>query len=493
MSADSPGQKSGFRAFFTNALRPKKSRQVLRKGNASTPDLRSTALLSSTDDVPPVPAVPPMPRMAPLQAHQTKYRTEKGQIDTQLGENRDYTAVIHALSVQDPGEHGDDLDYENTRRPPGEPLIASLSWDLWVLIAENLNPAERVSLAFASKTLLHRLGPGPWRELDYPENREYRGDFLASQDRFMPHHLLCFPCGIFHRRTQEGREKLQPANVLNPLFNCPNARNMALPAPRHRITHGRLLYFAFVQLAMRSYRFGPQYGISVESLSRRWQRDGWSHNSRYLISRGHLLMRVVSSTFAQPNLPPSSQRLLLYNREDYWPYFSACAHWRDGELMNVCKCALNHIPKPRETGGLQGVEHKAKDTYHGRIFNPNAITTLCGKCRPMRRCPDCPSEYLVEVKLTEDRSNPRSIYFRHAIVVTRWCDLGDGSSPRLSREWAACNGDDGPWYDSFRAHGKRTISGRFESMLTDDVIPGQRVISMNPSGKRLGEEGTNWY
>lgn len=499
MSADSPGQRQGIRAFFANAIRPKKSRQVLRRTNASTPDLQSTAFSRSTDSIPPVPSrgkldddVPPVPSLAPLQAHQAKYRTAKSKMDTQLGENLDYTTMLHSLGIHDIAEHeSNELFSEYDRRPPGEPVVASLSFDLWALIAEYLNPAEIASLAFASKTLFDRLGPSAWIELDHFDYLPYRGDFLASQDRSLPHHLLCFPCGKYHRRTQEGRERLQPASVLNPLFNCPNARNTALPQPRHRITHGRVLYFSFVQLVMRAHRFSPHYGIPVESLWRRWQRDGWTHNSRYIINRGRLLMRVVSSTFAPPGLTPSAQRMLLYNREDYWPYFSACAHWRDGLLMDVCKCALNHIPVPRRTEGLQGLEHKARDMTRGRIFDPNAIVTLCGKCRPMRRCPDCPSEYLVEIKLTEDRTDPKSIYFRHAIVVTRWCDLGDGTTPR-SREWAACNGE-GPPYDSFQLLRKRSISGTFESAFTDDVIPGQRILSMNPKGKRLGEEGTNWY
>jgi hypothetical protein len=62
----------------------------------------------------------------------------------------------------------------------------------------------------------------------------------------------------------------------------------------------------------------------------------------------------------------------------------------------------------------------------------------------------------------------------------------------LSREWAACNGElEG--YDSFKTLGKRAISGIFESAFTDETIPGQRIISMNPSGKRLGEKGNSWY
>lgn len=484
MPADTSGGKGGFRSFFSNSLRPKKSRQVLRKGNVSAPDLPAATQAASKD-------VPEMPPLAPLQAHREKYKASHAQLDTQLGENRDYTTMIHSIGIQDlTKDTNDPMEYDN--RPPGEPQIVSLSPDLWQEIAEYLNPTEAASLAFSTITLYRRLGPRPWKILNLPENREYRCDFLAYLTGFFPHHLLCFPCAIYHIRTQEGNERLQPADVVNPLYDCPNMYNSLLPPPRHRITHARNLPFSFVQLVLRARRYGPEYGIPVESLTRRWKRNGWTHNTRYHIHNGRLLMRVVSQTFAEPGLPPTSQRMLLYSRDDYWPYFSACAHWRDGELMNVCKCALTHVPQPRQTHALLGMEHKMKDTFAGRIYDPNAIASLCGKCRPMRRCPDCPTEYLVEVKLTEDRANPKSIHFRHAIVVTRWSDLGDGSSPRLSPEWAACNGER-EGYDSFALLGKRAISSIFESAFTVDTLPGQRIISMNPKNKRLGEEGTNWY
>jgi hypothetical protein len=497
MSADSPGKRRG----LTSWLRPKKSRQKLRKpGPASLTSASSTSLgLVSTystyashakhdADAPPLP-------MTPLQAHRERYRQANGNLDTQLGEIRDYTGMLHALGLQEPFETGQSAYAdENDRRPPGEPAIASLSSQLWGRVVEYLDPKDTASLALASRTLYSRLGTRPFAVLDLPENYESKLAFLVLLDRHLPHHLLCIPCAKYHRRMQEGREKLQPANVLNLLFNCPNARNMLRPPPRHRIAHGRLLPFTFVQLAMRAHRFSGQYGISADSLARRWKREGWTFSSRYHIHNGRLLMRVVSSCFAPPGMTPAAQRLLLYSREDYWPYFSVCAHWRDGELMSVCKCALGHIPQPRSTGGYQGIETKFKDTLSGRYFNPNAVATLCGHCQPMRRCPECPTEYLVEVKITEDRSDPKSIYFRHAIIVTRWSDLGDGTTPFASAEWAACNGMNGTnKYDSIAAMGKRAISGVFESAFTDDTIPGRRIISLNPTGKKGGEKNDDWY
>lgn len=484
-----PPPSGGFKAFFASALRPKKSRQKLRKKSSSI-SLATTA--AAYDDTPP----PPLPDLAPLQAHRAKYGASTARLDTQLGENQDYTTMIHALGLTEPFEADQSTRPEDKDRPPGEPAIASLDAKLWAKIAEYLNPCESASLALASKTLSRRLGRGPWMVLNEPENYQHKIDFLVSLDKYFPHHLLCFPCAKYHVRTQEGQEKLQSAKVLNPLFDCPNARNVLLPAPRHRITPTYNLPFTFVQLVMRAHRFGDmRYGIPVDSLGRRWKSNDWSHHTRYLIhDNGHLLMRVVSTRFADPGLTPSAMRLLLYNRDDYWPYFSVCAHWRDGELMDVCKCALGHIPKPRETGGYQAIEHRLRDALAARTYTPNTIITLCSKCRPKRRCPECPTEYLVEIKLTEDRSDRNRIQFRHAIVVTRWSDLGDGTSPGSSSspEWAACNGEmEG--YDSFKRLGRRALSGIFESAFTHDTIPGQRIISLNPEGKKLGEEGNGWY
>ncbi|KAJ5777797.1 hypothetical protein N7520_001043 [Penicillium odoratum] len=490
MSAESPGpKKSGFKSFFSNALRPKKSRQTLRKNSSrSMTDLRlSTSSRPSTDDV------PPMPDLAPLQAHREKYRQAHAALDSQLGERQDYTTIIHSIGVIE----GDDAyvspEIFKEYRKPGEGDIAKLSSTVWARIAEFLNPAEAASLAISTVTLYRRLGPKYFATLEAPDNHDYRMQFLVWLDQSLPHYLLCFPCGKYHRRTAEGSERVKPAHVVNPLFNCPEATNSTNPPPRHRITPGRMLPFAFVQLTMRAHRFGPSYGIAADTMNKRWTRDGWSYASRFLIHEGRLLMRIKSQTFAAPDLPPSQVKLLLHSREDYWPYFSACAHWRDGVLMPNCRCALEHIPKPRSTGGLQGMEHKVRDTWTGYKFDPNALTTLCGHCRPIRRCPECPTEYLIEMKLTEDRSDPRKMVFRQAIVITCWTDLGDGTSPG-GIQWASINGarDD---YDSFSHphYAKRGIASIFEAAFTADTLPGQRILSLNPKQKKLGEKGHDWY
>ena len=88
--------------------------------------------------------------------------------------------------------------------------------------------------------------------------------------------------------------------------------------------------------------------------------------------------------------------------------------------------------------------------------------------------------------------------FKQALMVTRWSDLGDGFIPcpsstlPYSKEWAA-NTDQIADFDSFAVLGKRAISGVFESQFNKDLIPGQRILNLNPNKENKGEAGHDWY
>jgi hypothetical protein len=414
-----------------------------------------------------------------------------------LSLDKDHTEMLHSfvdtdfLASKDVAPLFPDADREfidpevlaaNERR------LASLSSELWTEIASFLTPLDAANLALSSKTLFQRLGSEPLTALNLPENKQYKIEFLAAMDKCLPRHLLCFPCATFHLRTRVGQERLKADYVSNPIFNCPNVRHSILP--RMRLTHGYVLPYSYIQLLTRAHRHSPVHGIPTTSVSRRWKcKDSdWSHETRVIIHKdtGHVLFRSISKHAAIPDLVPSQERLLLYSRSDYEPYFSVCAHWRDGVLMNICKCALSHVPKPRKRVRDQ-IREKPQIHFSERHVNP--IVRLCNECLYMRRCPQCPTEYLIEVRMVEDRTdkiNP----FKHAIVVTRWSDLGDGSSPTTSVEWAACNGT--AEIDSFQKIGKRAVAGAFESQVSG-CPPGQKVLSLNPSNTKKGIDGNNWY
>lgn len=374
-----------------------------------------------------------------------------------------------------------------------EKMVAILPDEVWMRISSHLDAVDAASLTIATKTLRKKLGDDALQVMNLPENRNQRIKFLqAAYDNRWPGELFCFPCASYHRRLSAGKESLHSQFVSKPIYDCPNVRKTVLP--RTRIAHGRELPYYFMQLALRESLYGPRFGITHEDLARNWKcKDStWKHRTRYMIHDGHLLMRVVSTTFAPPHLAPSAERHLLYDREEFTPFFSVCAHWRDGLLTKICKCALSHIPKPPDPYKDQ---LKRAPKISRAAAHPNFIVTGCDTCRPARRCPECPSEYLVEVQMCEDTSG-EGFQFKHAIVVTRWSDLGDGTNPYTSPEWLAINGLNkaagGEEFESFSRLGRRAVSGVFESRISGS-IPGQRMASLNPKNERKGEEGDGWY
>jgi hypothetical protein len=420
-------------------------------------------------------------------------------IDKDTGERKDLTDMLHAFSYTDTSEHVEKpasaaaFEYDISR-PDGSILLSRLPVDIWALVADFLSPLDIAHLTMTSKTTYHLLIRILNPLLRDPLNRTHHQKFLLAMTSKLPNHLFCFPCAKWHVRTHPGRESLRPSSVLNPVFNCPNSTNNVLRPSRLRLTEGRTLPFTFVQLAKRHWAYGPTYGIPIQSLARRWRDldSPWRHETKYHIqNNGHTLVRIKSSVFVAAGMTPAAKRLLLFSRGDYTPYFSVCAHWRTGILTSIPKCALDHIPVPQVNALAQLRAQKV----------PGPVT-LCSTCRPMRRCPDCPTEYLVEIKLVEDR-NVRGggvERFKLALEVTRWSDLGAGECPE-DREWAAVaggkieggygGGEEG-WYDSFKEIGGRGVSGVFESAFSE-TVPGQRVESMRPRDES-GRTGENeWY
>jgi len=195
------------------------------------------------------------------------------------------------------------------------------------------------------------------------------------------------------------------------------------------------------------------------------------------IHKGHLLMRVTSTCFATASLTPSQERLLLFSRSEYAPYFSVCDHWNAGDLMRLAKCALSHVPKPR-VGVVQQIK-KAPRMPSKALLNPDLMPRQCDECKSLRRCPQCPTEYIIEIKIVEDKKDTEN-RFKHAICITRWSDLGDGSSPFTSPEWLACNGQ--KEFDSFAAVGNATLCSHFEGAVSNHA-PGQRALSLWSNGR----------
>ncbi|KUI72143.1 hypothetical protein VM1G_07436 [Cytospora mali] len=440
-----------------------------------------------------------------LGEHEYDIFSDAGPLAEQVDGIRDHTEMLHGLAHRESqdsmvdmarkrggnlNDSGPELAAVRKRR---EEMLASVPLDIWILIGSYLGPSDRTHLSLTNKTLFANLGTRSLRTLNLPENHLEKIRCLRHIDRHLPSHLLCFLCARYHLRTNPGAEKPSSSYTQNPVFICPASKTSILP--RTRLAHPRTLPYAFVQLVMRAAKYGPAYGISPETLSRGWKdhESGWTHRTTYQVNHGRLLLRVRSQAYAPPSMTPAGMRHLLYERGEYMPYFSVCAHWREGVLMDVCKCALSHVPEPPRSLGDQlkkGPHWAASQMAHSGRAGGNSLCRECVFCQSARRCPRCPSEYLVKVSLVEDKEDPVQ-RFKYAIVVTRWCDLGDGSGPGISPEWDAINRIGGG-YESFEHVGRRSMMGVFESKFSG-VVPGAGLMSMHPvDSKGRGEDDT-WY
>lgn len=424
-------------------------------------------------------------------AHQIPQPME---LDKDTGERKDLTEMMHAFGFTENSDDTDDVvrveqwEYDPTL-PDGATLLSKFYQELWGLISDYLSPLDVANLSSTCRAMHNRLGEQSYQLLRNPAHVFHREEFLLALDKKLPRHLFCFPCATWHVRTSPGSEKLKPARILNPVFNCPNMTNNLKPPPRLRISDYRPLPFTFVQLYKRAWEHGPEYGIDTQALARRWKdlESDWTHESMFHINpvNGHVMIRVKSQVFVEAGLQPAAKRLLLFNRSDYTPYFSVCAHWRKGILTSIPKCALDHIALPESNVYLNAVNKMR----HVPISGP---TALCNHCRPLRRCTDCPTEYLFELKLVEDKNVQKMgpERFRQVLMVTRWSDLGPARSPR-DPEWASVVGEL-VGYDSNKEIGKRAVSGVFESAFSD-TTPRQRILSTNPEGVKNDEEKGDWY
>ena len=374
------------------------------------------------------------------------------------GESPEHSDLVHSRHV---GSTSRELPHQTSKvhacetstTAPGpgtelEVLVSRLPAELWVNVARYLTPLAAASFALANGQTARLVGGEFWSTLNRPENKQQKISFLEHMDDRVALHVLCYECTIFHHRMDPGNECLRESYRRKPIVKC--MRQVFIPSVR--LSLDRSLPFVLAQLVMRGHRHGPAYGVPVKALNRTWQpvlsdcttSTEWTHRTHFLIDKGQLLMKVTSMHFVPSQLSKSGQVLALTCRKDYTANYSTCAHEAHGlNLFSICKCALKHI-------------------------QPGAAARMpsqCATCRPLKRCIACPTEYLVEVKLKEDKSGgiPQ---FRPAIIVSRWTNLGDCMSP-ASKEWKACSSlqdlTDDDDFELYCTDDVKTVRSRYEA------------------------------
>jgi len=311
-------------------------------------------------------------------------------------------------------------------------LIFKLPTELWHIIARFLPLASRAAMILASRQWLTILGAQPWSMLQLPEYRKQRLAFLNLIDCELPDHVLCHRCAIYHTRPSVYAGHPEWQLKMHGVYYATLAERVLLP-------------FYVVQMAIRANKLGPRFGnpelqtmswghcyrLDASPTSTMLGYDGWSHSWSYAIVDGKFLIRFDSARYVDMNTDIYDFHSGEGGRLRIERTITRCRHLRSG-LDKVCQCAVSHI-------------------------QPDVQPTLpCDKCRPLRICYACATEYLVRVERSGDA---------HVLTVSRWSDLGDGLDP-TSQEW-----DMTSWYAYRGEHLGQppTVRSRFELSFGRDV------------------------
>ena len=300
-----------------------------------------------------------------------------------------------------------------------------ISPELWLEITGYLRLWEQGSLSLTCHLFLDMFGP-QYLKLNKPQvyYKIERLYFLESLDREFPKHRLCFGCATFHLGFRRCCWESQAGVPIYPRLTL-QFRDVQLVAKAYRYN------ICTERFAETHYDASRPSGYGRKLVSNR----NWKHSVSYTFVEGHLLLRIDSfkDVFSGIELTPFEDCTM-------------CRHY-GSELLEICSCAVDHIQ-----------------------YSLGLTTAIsCPKCRPLRRCHSCPTEYLVRL----DRClSDRSIKLR----VSRWSDLGDCRAP-FTTEWRrATSSDFYPRNAVFDIKCTDTIRNRFETScgrqaIQESIVP----------------------
>jgi len=334
------------------------------------------------------------------------------------------------------------------RQNPRKPITSTnhnfLEWfpaEIWLKIASLLSPISTVNLALSCHYFAFLVKYQRRLQLQCPRLRFQRIEFLRCLEINYPRALLCSSCVTFHTRKSrwsvfDRRERLNPKHYRFAKGNCiENSESASI------LRKGDLDWW-LVQLVMRYSRFGPAYGVRLFTLRVGVGpgRSGyWAHNTFAAIVNGRLLIKIIS-------------QVLFHARPDFRYH---CKAWQDKKYpLPTC----NHLEySPSLTAACWSAISSQDMT-----LAPTARRRFCSR---LYRCQWCPSEYQVECRLGSELPGFRIGRKDSVLMVSRWVDIGDGSSPQCP-EWAGLvrlPSAERRSYEPFDFGGLTTVRSRFKN------------------------------
>ena len=297
---------------------------------------------------------------------------------------------------------------------PEKNTLAGLPTELLWLIADFLSWNDRSCLSLCNRQLFTTYhcqnGSGP------PSQSE-KLSFLICLERDIPALFVCHVCNILHKyhpSKDYGRTifDYNSNHALPCAFKWDLRHNGSLTMdPENDILSSspyRICFF-HLQLAMKRFFHGPQFGISTKSLSYTCVQVGL----------GEPLERpILSSTDAQiggspPGLILRTQRIIYVpaNRR-YLLYANKNIYRRSRKFYSICSPICGHVSGRKVADLSNSIVRAHRDGKRAPFF--------------ISSCAWCHTDFRIEV------CSHKSYL---ALVTTKWTDLGAGPTPD-SPKWA---------------------------------------------------------
>ncbi|KAK2822978.1 hypothetical protein FQN49_007592 [Arthroderma sp. PD_2] len=285
---------------------------------------------------------------------------------------------------------------ENDRIGPERgTALTELPAEIMFMITDHISQVDVACLALCNHKLLSVLGRDTWISL----HSKPQALFLERLARDRPSYFFCYLCFILHFRGDIN----PPGPALRPNKYFPLHRWSVPTINRSLDVHLETSHYTFsifhLQLAMKRYYYGPQHGISTESLQfTEVQVEPRSSITTLLSVEARicdgpsLCLRIQNWALADT---PGIDRLILKTK-----------------LISIC----DHVKMDGERPILPRLIKSAFEKYiaskQSRIpVGPDVFT-----------CRTCGTDYQVEVKRFSNN--------RLALVMTKWLDLGAGLDPK---------------------------------------------------------------
>lgn len=295
------------------------------------------------------------------------------------------------------------------------------------MISNRLSPVDIACLALCNRQLLFSLGSVcndlPKSRTGGPEDGP-RIDLLTRFSRDLPQYYLCHACLRLHlwgKVALPGPKFKVPACV-----DSLDHTVYRLKQPIYIVHYPSHAYYKFhfvhLQLAMRRFYYGAQFGIPVQSLlytevginritSNALKSTKLHDEEDFQCSHMTTLLSVDARICSNPpSLYLRTQELAVVRKHNLSLLFPYPEH----DAMHICM-HINHI-------------FNLNSVVYGLINKYRSDTTT--RPRDKGRCDECNTSWQIEIRNMGQKDV--------CLVLTRWLDLGSGLSPDDDR-WRCHN------------------------------------------------------